>query len=75
MENLKKKTLIQQKLINLMSHDYEWYSKILGQLAIHDDFIKKMLKIQEKVQNTKTSCVIYILYCSNITYVLFGMIL
>lgn len=45
MENLKKKTLIQQKLINLMSHDYEWYSKILGQLAIHDDFIKKMLKI------------------------------
>lgn len=35
-----------------MGMDFEWYTSILGRLAKHDEFIRRMISIQGKVEKS-----------------------
>ncbi|CAD8206345.1 unnamed protein product [Paramecium octaurelia] len=54
--DLKKKTILQQKVVAKMGMDFEWYTSILGRLAKHDEFIRRMISIQAKVEKSETKC-------------------
>ncbi|CAD8206062.1 unnamed protein product [Paramecium pentaurelia] len=54
--DLKKKTILQQKVVAKMGMDFEWYTSILGRLAKHDEFIRRMISIQGKVEKSQTKC-------------------
>ncbi|CAD8124392.1 unnamed protein product [Paramecium sonneborni] len=55
-EDLKKKTILQQKVVAKMGMDFEWYTNILGRLAKHDEFIRRMISIQDKVEKSQKKC-------------------